>query len=795
MCNHLLLYEEIDMIKIDQISKTYSSNSGDVHALVSISALFPNFGFVCITGKSGCGKSTFLHILGLMETFDDGEIEYNDTSYRGLTEKTRNLLLSNVFSFVFQENNLMEEFTVFDNLAISSDVNGETILNLLKQFDLSDKSDKYPSELSGGEKQRIAICRSLLKDSKVILVDEPTGNLDEENSLIVMNLLKDISKQKLVIMITHDIDYAKQYCDFHYEIKDGKLLTNKENPLPTFEEKEETLEYKKINLKCQHIFHFVRKIMKERIRKIIQYVFLFTVTFFVLGLGFSTLFTNEFTIASENMLNSMDPFYYIRNPNSVIIKESEYTLLSEILEDNIFRKYEIYPIYASANDILIYGENYTPKIDSVVYYNENVELIFGSPPASQNDVVVSDYFLTCLMKQQLSTNSDYSEFLGTKILNTNLNISGVYDTDFERFSDLLDSDTYYLYNENANDVVVGQLTYKFNAIYPIIYVSNNFDFSYTGQGIPSDVVNFYSFSPLTFSTRNLDDSTLSIYSDEITSDTQIIISQNMLFEYLKSDDSYSFSSYLEFYNYWLSHEEELIEYVKGRSVDIANTSADDSQGGQFDFIEYEIVGVTVDDFVTSRVYITTNQYNQMAVEKYAIMSYIDTNKDSLASQLTLIRDQGYYYDSWLSSRVIGFIEKDGTILRVFAFTISGVFLLYSWIMYSSLISKDIESKRKSVGILRSFGVSNSDVSKLFVFEVICISMISLLISLLLLPSGIAFLNLIVGEPDASLIIIGYHLQMVALLSFCVISFSIFSLVSPIKKLNSKSIVDLMKKDT
>lgn len=786
------------MLKIKALSKKYYSSSGDVVALKDLTANLPDVGFVTIMGKSGSGKSSLLHVVGLLDSFNEGSIEYNGISYIDLSEKKRDQIRTNEFSYVFQEKNLVDEFTVFDNLDIASNVNKDTILKLLEQFELADKILKYPYELSGGEKQRISICRALLKNSKVLLVDEPTGSLDEENSKIILNLLKDLSKQKLIIMITHDKEYAEKYSDIIYEIQDGKFMNQSIIDDLKIDTRNYTISNQVIRLKFRHILNFVSKVLKVHWKKLIQYIFLFTVTFFILGLGFSTLVTNEYTIAADSLEESMVPFYYLKSEENIIFDLSDFTYWSNLLDGNQYMKFNSNPIYAEENGDTIFGQNYTPKIDSIVFYNDFVDLLIGNPPVTDYEVVVSDYLLTCLMKLDLVSYSDYSDFLGTSLLSTEMVISGVYDTDFERFSEMLDSEVYYPYNDSVDTQTIGQFVYKYNSIYSVIYVDSNFDFSFTGSGVPSLVEGSYSYSPMTLSMRELDEIQLSEYSDSISSDSQIVISLNMLYEYLLGDTSYDFSSFIDFYDYWTNNEEELVNYVKGKSITISNYKLGESYKYadyiSFNPVDYQISGVTNDEYINSRVYISTEMFNQIFIKNFSLISYVDSNHNNLLSHIQTIREQGYYYESWLSSRVLNYVLSDGAILSTLAFSVSGVFLVFSYVIYSSLISKDIEAKRKSIGILRTIGISRKDIIKLFAFEVIIVSLLSLTLAFLLMPLGIELLNMLVGQEGFSFRIITYSPRMALLLIICAGLFSIVSLVRPVRKLNQFQLVDLIKKE-
>lgn len=214
-------------MKISKITKTYK----EVIANNNITYEFPDKGFVFILGKSGCGKSTLLNILAGLTKPDTGEIfvgESNIVEYNELKmDQYRNLDIG----IIFQSYNLINELSVYDNLRIAIEIQDreqsridEEIRNILKQVNLEGYENRKIAQLSGGEKQRIAIARALLKETKIILADEPTGNLDFKTGEVVLKLLAEISKKKLVIMVSHDEMAAKKYADTIIRMKDGTIV-------------------------------------------------------------------------------------------------------------------------------------------------------------------------------------------------------------------------------------------------------------------------------------------------------------------------------------------------------------------------------------------------------------------------------------------------------------------------------------------------------------------------------------------------------------------------------------------
>lgn len=210
------------MLKLINVIKVYDSK----RALDEINLSFGNTGFYTVVGKSGSGKSTLLNILGGLVKPDGGQVLINGQDYSKLSENQKDLLRSRLFGIVFQEGNLIDNLSVKDNLKLCLNKKDYyKIDEVLKKLNLIDFGDNLANTLSGGEKQRVSIARAILKDAPIILADEPTGSLDEINGGIVMEMLKSLSEEKLVILVTHNLDYANKYADVVIELKDGKVVS------------------------------------------------------------------------------------------------------------------------------------------------------------------------------------------------------------------------------------------------------------------------------------------------------------------------------------------------------------------------------------------------------------------------------------------------------------------------------------------------------------------------------------------------------------------------------------------
>lgn len=221
--------------KTTSVTKTYAKGMhNEVQAVRGISTEIRSGEFVAIIGPSGSGKSTFMHLLGALDLPTTGEIEISGKSLTKLKDDERADLRARELGFIFQGFNLLATMTALENVVLAGDYAGlpaktsrERAEALLKDVGLGERLDHTPSELSGGEQQRVAIARSLMNDGRLILADEPTGELDTKNSETIVELLRDLVKRKskTIVMVTHNEDLTR-FCDRVIKIVDGHIASD-----------------------------------------------------------------------------------------------------------------------------------------------------------------------------------------------------------------------------------------------------------------------------------------------------------------------------------------------------------------------------------------------------------------------------------------------------------------------------------------------------------------------------------------------------------------------------------------
>ncbi len=220
------------MLEIRNITKVYRSKTGEsVKALDNISISFPESGMVFLLGKSGSGKSTLLNVIGGLDSCDEGEFIIKGKSSRDFHGSDFDAYRNTFIGFIFQEYNILDDFSVGANIGLALELQGkkatgDKISAILSEVDLENFAKRKPNELSGGQKQRVAIARALVKEPEIIMADEPTGALDSNTGKQIFDTLKKLSEKKLVIIVSHDRDFAEKYADRIIELSDGQIISD-----------------------------------------------------------------------------------------------------------------------------------------------------------------------------------------------------------------------------------------------------------------------------------------------------------------------------------------------------------------------------------------------------------------------------------------------------------------------------------------------------------------------------------------------------------------------------------------
>ena len=218
------------LIEINKLSKNFKNNNSIIKVLKNVNLKLEKGKLVALVGPSGSGKSTFLHLIALLDKPTKGDIILLGNKTQNISEDKKNLIIRKNISIIFQNNNLLSDFTALENVAIPLIIRNKSYEfaikkaeKFLKEVNLSHRLNHFPSDLSGGEQQRVAIARTLISETKIILADEPTGNLDYKNSQEVFSyFLKLKEKNKIILIATHNRELAKK-ADYTLSLTNGNI--------------------------------------------------------------------------------------------------------------------------------------------------------------------------------------------------------------------------------------------------------------------------------------------------------------------------------------------------------------------------------------------------------------------------------------------------------------------------------------------------------------------------------------------------------------------------------------------
>lgn len=509
------------MIQLNSITKIYKSKKGNnTKALNNVSLKFGNKGMTFILGKSGSGKTTLLNVIGGLDKYDSGDMIILGKSSKDFTQADFDSYRNTYIGFVFQDFNILEDYNVYENIVLAlqlqqKEINKEEIDNLLAKLELSELKNRKVNELSGGQKQRVAIARALIKNPKVILADEPTGNLDSETGKQVMDLLKEISKEKLVIVVSHDNESAKTYGDRIIEIKDGYVVNDvsNSNMVDT-----DTEQYKIIKSKLPLKESFKLGLGSLRHKKIkLCFTILLTICSLLFMSIIDTLSSYSVTLAHSKLLKDKEEefvqiekyqFYSnkdfvnkmqlelteedIKNITDKISEKNSviYSIRDKSGNDNYFQRIDELLHIPERIDGYVYSTNKPLSIEIVegIDYLDNVKLI-GRKPNKANEIVISNVIADLIIGKGIFTDKTeeifkpktYEEIISENQTyrfadSNNIKIVGIIDYDIKKYKNVRET---FQNKTSSNWATEESSLYqdflaKFNNIYNKIFVLEGF---------------------------------------------------------------------------------------------------------------------------------------------------------------------------------------------------------------------------------------------------------------------------------------------------------------------------------
>ena len=424
------------MIFANNLRKNY----GTLEVINDTTLKLPKKGMVAFLGESGSGKTTLVNVLGGLDSYKSGSISYDDTKFLKYQMDKVDTYRRNHFGYIFQNYNILEDKTVSENLLLALHIIGiydekeceKRIKNALEAVGLYKFRKKLAGALSGGQMQRVSIARALVKHNDVIIADEPTGNLDSDSTRQITRILKKLSINSLIILVTHDISLANTYADYIYHIKDGKISDYKENNLKD-NEKEDNFTYddsfyepiiKKDRVKFglllkEEFCNFFKDKVKGKIFKFA--FFLIGIIFMVINILVTTNNPNKINdIAARNDV-------YTLKISSFQTKENIYSELARVYDLGYID--DIYSNNQSGSLKIKMGVSTSIKLDYSNVYNQTLikdSLIIGKRPENTNEVVITSKMADELTKSKYYRS--YDEIIGLK-LSLNESIVGIAKND------------------------------------------------------------------------------------------------------------------------------------------------------------------------------------------------------------------------------------------------------------------------------------------------------------------------------------------------------------------------------
>lgn len=717
------------MLELKQISKIYKGKKINVQALKDVNLKFNDVGFVSVVGTSGCGKTTLLNLIGGLDIDYSGEIIFNNQNTKTYNSKNWDNYRSSHIGFVFQEYNLINTISVYDNIEmglelikISNNEKKQRILEISRKLGIETLLNKSPLELSGGQKQRVAIARAIIKKPSVILADEPTGALDSKTSKEIMDILKDISASYLVIMVTHNEILAKEYSDRIITMSDGNVISD---------------------CVCNEI-NDEKTIDSKKTKKIIP----------LLGL-LKTSFNNLRKKLVRTLLMIFACSIGIVALCLVITVVSGMSLYIEDVQGQALRTYPI-----TINSVVDDEEPEKDTIEYEEYPSDSKIHIIDTDPSYYGHVnTFTNEFMNHIRKmdKELYSAISYSGWVKTRLLSEYGN--GYYMV--SNYSFLKEIPYDYQYLEYEYDVLEGELPKTKEDLVLVIDKNNCINRSIlTSLGIYNEDINTFDFKDIIGKkykvitpdlyyrkdgNRYVTYTNKGIYTKDLYNEATIELTIKGIVRQKESAKTKLYSTSILYSplltDYLLEYNNScdiLVDQRKDPSVNVLTGEKFEhiENGSSIQTVEYQYennISNFGGSFIVTRILIYTDRFENFEL----IHNYIEEYNSS-STTISQIRYTDYLKN--MTDEFTAFMDVLTTALLIFA----GISLTVASIMIVIITYVSVIENTKQIGILRSLGMSKTNVTFLFICEN----------AILGLSSGIigVILGTILIEPVLSVII-------------------------------------------
>lgn len=729
------------MLRLKHISKIYETNNIRQKVLDDININFRKNEFVVILGPSGSGKSTLLNIIGGLDNCFEGELIINNISTKKYKENDWNYYRNTNVGFIFQDYNLIEHISILDNVRLpvsfSNTNDKERSKLILSKVNLEGYIKKRPNQLSGGQRQKVAVSRALVNNPDIILADEPTGALDKKSSIKILELIKEISKNKLVIMVTHNEDLAKKYASRIVRIEDGKIISDS-NPLVKSYQQEKINKNKKIKMRFKEALKLSLNNIKTKKKR--MFLVSFAASIGIIGISLILSISKGFNKKLTN--------YEIKTVSS-------------------------FPLIINNKTIISKNDNNNTKDEKYLYlYNNDENKIIKTN--------ITSNFLNYLknIDKNLINFIMYKRIINFNILSNNGGEVKSFDSSMISFTSLP-----YTSNSlnNYYDIVEGRMPKNENEVVLIIDDKNRVDKSILDAlhiNIKdkielSDIINkelkivmnndiYYSINNQSFNKKTPDIELYNNLNNETIRFVGVIKEKKNdiggITSVIKSiTDSENVSK--------IGYKNELIEKIisKNKNSKIIKCQENENNIVSMGNISFSQYGITKEETLTmlgkDDLPYTIGIYPNSFKSKKKIKDYLNKYNEKItytdyANKITHV-----------SSKLIKLI----TIVLVFFSSIS---LLVSSLMTAIVTYISVLERTKEIGILRSIGASRKDIIRLFNAENFIIGLSSGIIGILISKALLVIINIILknltGFSDLAILNPGTSIILILISTFITI---------------------------
>lgn len=692
------------MLKLNNISKEYNIDKTSFFALKNISVEFKTNEFVSIVGPSGCGKTTLLNIIGGLDKATNGELLINGENTKSYKDWQWDFYRNQYIGFIFQSYNLISHITVLKNVEMALTLSGvnakerkKKAISALKKVGLENQINKLPNQLSGGQKQRVAIARAIVNEPKIILADEPTGALDSKSSVQVMELIKEISKDKLVIMVSHNKELAEKYSTRIVEMLDGNIINDK-----VLRKARETKTNK------DSVEEVDKKITKVKNTKMSYWQ--------ALKLSFSNLRTKKgraliTSIASSIGIIGVALVLFLSNGFNSILNKYEEDVFSQ-MPIEISRKVMLPPDEINPNDFV--DVEFTDE--EVVYPERDDNNIFVTYNNNITQEYV-DYINKLDSKNYTMLNYNY----GMQYVIAPKNGSHIPLTDVNSIINIIPNNLEYI--SDNYDILYGDFAKNNNEAILVIDNKNVVSkkiLTLLGFENFNEGVSFEEIVNSEFSLINYDDAYTKIsenrytlnssLSDEVYEKNKIKITGIVRIK--KDSNAYPFSSGI----YIKEDVRKLYSETNGNSA-LTTEQKNNTEYNLLTGKKFQLVNNVNVEYENSLTLLGANKlptsisiYPKNKETKDAVIKYLDDWNKQVENE----EDKIYYSD--IATTVVDMLSQMTNMSSIVLIVFASISLVVSTVMISIITYISVIERTKEIGILKSLGARKKDITRVFKAE-------------------------------------------------------------------------------